>query len=347
MSFYSDPPPSLTNFVKQVAALDNLTGGATVVVHTDCNTPSHLINRPENNFVDAYFTPQLLPIMAGKVQEPLNSIVDAFIVNVQVPLVESHRNFLHAKAKSVSCAANRNVVITRRSVWGTMPARVWGTIDSSPKILSPSAASVPVGISADIKDVPVQSTPPKTSVPLLEEWCEISKALAVATDPTAPASPKVIPTSLAEAAIDLCTSDEDDGDAYIPLPPSSLQRFARPKPYVRIRDNAGADNVGGIAPIPNVSSGSLVVPHAVKLQRTFAKAAHAVSSNSSPTISMTTSVSPTMSNSPVDMDRFSASISSRTTLRSYGIFQPIVPPGPCSEEWLSNHQWPPQWANVL
>lgn len=368
---YKNPSLFLYNIIniEQVAALDNLTGGATILVHTDGDTPAHLINRPENSFVDVYFTPKLLHTLGGQVQKSLDGIVDVFIANVQVPLVEHHRNLLDKNANIISRIANRNVVAMQRRAWSDMPTRVWGT----PNIPPPLVAAAPISVVAAATQLSHLTTPIcspiKFSAPLAdakssdEEWCEVGGASIAAANSAAPvqssltvaaaltSEPELLPCTppSTEAVVDLCTSDESDTDVYVPLPLLSLQKFARPRPYIRLHNIAGVEKVGGITSASVSRTGSptksSATEGAVKSPVKVPRAAKVDSGNQSepPTLLATTNLSHGGSRET----SFMKSVSSQLALHSYGDFQPIVPPGPYSEQWLSKHQWPPRWANIL
>ena len=94
--------------ILQVTALDRLTGGVTVIVHTDCDMPQALINRVENSFADVYFTPHWQHSLYSQYQKPLAQIVNQFMSKIQVPAVEKHRTALEA-AFGIKSIANKNL----------------------------------------------------------------------------------------------------------------------------------------------------------------------------------------------------------------------------------------------
>ncbi|KZP18259.1 hypothetical protein FIBSPDRAFT_956430 [Athelia psychrophila] len=71
-------------------AMDRLSGGATLIMQTG-NTHAKIINIPENNFAQVYFTLRWMERLSSSAHEPLSNIVSTFINSVQVPVIAQQR----------------------------------------------------------------------------------------------------------------------------------------------------------------------------------------------------------------------------------------------------------------
>jgi len=185
-------------------------------------------------------------------------------------------------------------------------------------------------------------------------------------------------------SLSLLDSEDEQSPPSSPLPASALNKFARPRPHIRqpIPDQQVIPGI--ILPIAasrNTSAATCMTNSGIPACNTSA-ATHTINSGTpaafypppdstinKPGPSLPAAVDPAVMtgtmhsgvNSPfatgstissvlsiqTDMAAPDSSALFRSLPSAYGRFNPIVPPGPCSERWLMEHKWPPIWANIL
>lgn len=296
------------------------------------------------------------------VHEPISKIVAVFINDVQVPVIKQRRAFLGPDDAKKNINGYTNIprsLIPANMLVNGQPTSPWR---GGPRGIQSAIAPIAPTASLAIQPLQLSSRVKSGEVVDISDSDDEPDSPSPHTSSLSPS--QTMPRPGMQVSLHSCSVIDNDGGATEPVShtratpvalatvtggvKSDLKKFAAPFP----RMPKAAPAAPSLAPAPAPIGREPI--HASPVR----EASSAFTGGGVDFVSSASTISSIASVSSVSLDTASLFSPRNSPSKSIGSlpppatffytrFSPIVPPGPSSERWLSENNWPPRFANVL